>query len=154
MTMLGPSVDEATASENAEYAAVPVPVLYRAAQAAMDAGAWAEACELLREVVRLEPRFGQDGVAARELLTRARREHARATRRASIVGPWPLLLSAAVLILVPLAAGLATGTFQLSLPTIDQAPPTVVAAVPTAVVVEPTLEPTAAPLVGVLPLVR
>ena len=87
-------------------AAVPVPVLYSDAQAAMASGAWAEACELLGEVVWLEPGFED----ARELLAQARRAHARATRRKPTVNPWPVVISAAALVLVPVATGLATAT--------------------------------------------
>ena len=68
MIMFRPSVDAAVTIEDQSVAAVPVPILFGEAQAAIASGAWATACLLLQEVVRLEPGFRQNGRSARELL--------------------------------------------------------------------------------------
>src|ERR1700731_3639397 len=117
MIRFGPSVDDARTIEDAEFidpwtiAAGPVPGLFGAAQGAMACGAWAEARDLLMEVVSIEPGFEQDGQSARDLLAEARRAYAQATRRKRIINPWPVLISVAALVLVPVAAGLATAAF-------------------------------------------
>ena len=171
MTTCAPGVDAALAIKDVDYddllpvAAVPVPVLYSQAQAAMASGAWAEAGDLLREVVRLEPGFGR----ARELLAQVRRAHHRATRRKRIVAPWPVVISAAALVLVPVATGLATGLgtapraqvavepVSVTVVSVPTAMPTVVLPPPAVAPAPPTGVPagvTAAPVVVRLPTVR
>lgn len=176
MTRFGPSVDDTSTVKDVEstdpwaVAAVPVPVLFRDAQAAMARGAWAEACALLGEVVWLEPGFEQDGHSARALFAQARRAHARATRRKRIIDPWPVLISVAALVLVPVAAGVATEAFGgagptglavlepvpatvVTVATLIAAPSTVMPALPTALPAAPTELPVRPIVVPPLPTV-